>query len=313
MPEPVDDSERSVRGTQPVCLARTRLATLAPMGRVLVVGAGLMGSGIAQVAAVAGWDVTLRDVTRPALDTGMAAVERSLARMVDKQTVTADDRDAAMARIATTTDLDAAADADVVVEAVFEEVEVKREVFRELDRLANADAVLATNTSAIPVTTIAAATQRPERVVGTHFFSPVPMMRLVELVRGLRTSDDTLATARSFAEDLGKTCIVVERDVAGFVTTRLITALAMEAIALYESGVASAEDIDLACRLGFGHPMGPLATTDLTGVDILRHAALNVFAETGDPKFYPPELLSRMVDAGDLGRKTGRGFFSYDS
>jgi 3-hydroxybutyryl-CoA dehydrogenase len=283
------------------------------MGRVLVVGAGLMGSGITQVAAVAGWDVTLRDVTRPALDKGMAAVERSLARMVDKQTVTADDRDAAMARIATTTDLDAAADADVVVEAVFEEVEVKREVFRELDRLANADAVLATNTSAIPVTTIAAATQRPERVVGTHFFSPVPMMRLVELVRGLRTSDDTLATARSFAEDLGKTCIVVERDVAGFVTTRLITALAMEAIALYESGVASAEDIDLACRLGFGHPMGPLATTDLTGVDILRHAALNVYAETGDPKFYPPELLSRMVDAGDLGRKTGRGFFSYDS
>jgi 3-hydroxybutyryl-CoA dehydrogenase len=283
------------------------------MGRVLVVGAGLMGSGIAQVAAVAGWDVTLRDVTQPALDKGMAAVERSLARMVDKQTVTADDRDAAMARIATTTDLDAAADAELVVEAVFEEVEVKREVFRELDRLANADAVLATNTSAIPVTTIAAATQRPERVVGTHFFSPVPMMRLVELVRGLRTSDDTLATARSFAEDLGKTCIVVERDVAGFVTTRLITALAMEAIALYESGVASAEDIDLACRLGFGHPMGPLATADLTGVDILRHAALNVFAETGDLKFYPPELLSRMVDAGDLGRKTGRGFFSYDS
>jgi 3-hydroxybutyryl-CoA dehydrogenase len=283
------------------------------MGRVLVVGAGLMGSGIAQVAAVAGWDVALRDVTQPALDKGMAAVERSLARMVDKQTVTADDRDAALARIATTTDLDAAADADLVVEAVFEEVEVKREVFRELDRLANAEAVLATNTSAIPVTTIAAATQRPERVVGTHFFSPVPMMRLVELVRGLRTSDDTLATARSFAEDLGKTCIVVERDVAGFVTTRLITALAMEAIALYESGVASAEDIDLACRLGFGHPMGPLATADLTGVDILRHAALNVFAETGDLKFYPPELLSRMVDAGDLGRKTGRGFFSYDS
>jgi 3-hydroxybutyryl-CoA dehydrogenase len=283
------------------------------MGRVLVVGAGLMGSGIAQVAAVAGWDVTLRDVHRPALERGTAAIERSLARMVDKQTVTADDRDAAMARIATTTDLEAAAEADLVVEAVFEEVEVKREVFRELDRLASADAVLATNTSAIPVTTIAAATRRPERVVGTHFFSPVPMMRLVELVRGLRTSDETLATARRFAEDVGKTCIVVERDVAGFVTTRLITALAMEAIALYESGVASAEDIDLACRLGFGHPMGPLATTDLTGVDILRHAALNVYAETGDPKFYPPELLSRMVDAGDLGRKTGRGFFSYDS
>jgi len=283
------------------------------MSSVLVVGAGLMGSGIAQVAATAGWDVTLRDVTQQALDRGTAGIERSLARMVEKQSVTADDREAALGRIATTTDLDAAAEADLVVEAVFERVEIKHEVFRELDRLARQDTVLATNTSAIPITTIAAVTERPEQVVGTHFFSPVPMMRLVELVRGLKTSDATLATARDFAEDVGKTCIVVERDVAGFVTTRLISALAMEAIALYESGVASAEDIDLACKLGFGHAMGPLATTDLTGVDILRHATLNIHAETGDPKFYPPELLSRMVDAGDLGRKTGRGFFEYDS
>ena len=233
--------------------------------------------------------------------------------MVEKQTVSADDRDAALGRITSTTDLGAAAEADLVVEAVFERVDVKREVFAELDRLAGAQTVLATNTSAIPITTIAAATSRPDRVVGTHFFSPVPMMRLCELVRGLKTSDETLAAARAFAEDVGKTCIVVERDVAGFVTTRLISALAMEAIALYESGVASAEDIDLACRLGFGHTMGPLATTDLTGVDILRHAALNIHAETGDTKFYPPELLSRMVDAGDLGRKSGRGFFSYDT
>ena len=283
------------------------------MTRVLVVGAGLMGSGIAQVAAVAGWDVTVRDVTQQALDRGVAGIERSLARMVEKQTVSADDRDAALARITTTTDLDAAAEAELVVEAVFERVEVKHEVFRELDRLAADGTVLATNTSAIPITTIAAVTQRPEQVVGTHFFSPVPIMRLVELVRGLKTSDATLDYARDFAEGVGKTCIVVERDVAGFVTTRLISALAMEAVALYEAGVASAEDIDLACKLGFGHAMGPLATADLTGVDILRHATLNIHAETGDPKFYPPELLSRMVDAGDLGRKTGRGFFSYDS
>jgi 3-hydroxybutyryl-CoA dehydrogenase len=283
------------------------------MSRVLVVGAGLMGSGIAQVAAVAGWDVTVRDVTTQALDRGVAGIEGSLARMVEKQTVSPDDRDAALGRISTTTDLDAAAEAELVVEAVFERVEVKHEVFRELDRLASERAVLATNTSAIPITTIAAVTQRPEQVVGTHFFSPVPMMRLVELVRGLKTSDATLTTARDFAEGVGKTCIVVERDVAGFVTTRLISALAMEAVALYEAGVASAEDIDLACKLGFGHAMGPLATADLTGVDILRHATLNIHAETGDPKFFPPELLSRMVDAGDLGRKTGRGFFSYDS
>jgi len=283
------------------------------VGSVLVVGAGLMGSGIAQVAAVAGWDVTLRDVSDEALARGVAAIERSLARMVEKQSVTSGDRDAALGRVTTTTDLAAAAEADLVVEAVFEQLEVKREVFAELDRLAGEHTVLATNTSAIPITTIAAATARPDRVVGTHFFSPVPMMRLCELVRGLKTSDETLATARAFAEGVGKTCIVVERDVAGFVTTRLVSALAMEAIALYESGVASAEDIDLACKLGFGHAMGPLATTDLTGVDILRHATLNIHAETGDAKFYPPELLSRMVDAGDLGRKTGRGFFSYDT
>lgn len=282
-------------------------------GALLVVGAGLMGGGIAQVAATAGWQVRLHDVTDEALARGTAAVERSLGKLVDKQAVTAEDRDAALGRITTTTDLDAAAEADLVVEAVFEQVDAKRAVFAELDRLAPEHAVLATNTSAIPITTIAAATERPEQVVGTHFFSPVPLMRLVELVRGLKTSDETLATARAFAEEVGKTCIVVQRDVAGFVTTRLVSALAMEAVALYESGVASAEDIDLACRLGFGHPMGPLTTADLTGVDILRHAALNIHAETGDPKFYPPELLSRMVDAGDLGRKSGRGFFTYDS
>ncbi|MGH8827044.1 MAG: 3-hydroxyacyl-CoA dehydrogenase family protein, partial [Jiangellaceae bacterium] len=144
-----------------------------------------------------------------------------------------------------------------------------------------------------------------------HFFSPVPMMALCELVRGYKTSDDTLAAARSFAESVGKTCIVVNRDVAGFVTTRLISALVVEAIKLYESGVASADDIDLACKLGFGHAMGPLATTDLTGVDVLRHATLNIYNETGDPKFFPPELLSRMAAAGDLGRKSGRGFYTY--
>ncbi len=281
-------------------------------GNCCVVGAGLMGSGIAQVAATAGWEVTLRDVTDEALARGRSSVEESLDRLVKKQRLSADDKEAALGRISTTTDLEAAADADIVVEAVFERVEAKQDVFRELDRVCREDAVLATNTSAIPVTTIASVTERPERVVGTHFFSPVPMMQLCELVRGLKTTDETLATARSFAEELGKTCIVVERDVAGFVTTRLVAALAMEAVALVESGVATAEDVDLACRLGFGHPMGPLATTDLTGVDILRHAALNIHTETGDAKFFPPELLSRMVDAGDLGRKTGRGFFSYE-
>ncbi|HEY7174737.1 MAG TPA: 3-hydroxyacyl-CoA dehydrogenase family protein, partial [Micromonosporaceae bacterium] len=182
---------------------------------------------------------------------------------------------------------------------------------RELDRLCKQDAVLATNTSAIPVTQIAAVTARPEAVVGTHFFSPVPMMKLCELVRGFKTSDVTLATARAFAESVGKTCVVVNRDVAGFVTTRLISALAVEAVKLVESGVVSAEDLDVACQLGFGHTMGPLATIDLTGIDVLLHATRNIYADTADDKFFPPELLQRMVTAGDLGRKSGRGFYEY--
>ena len=282
------------------------------VGVVGVVGAGLMGAGIAQVAAVAGHRVVLRDVTDEALGRGRAGIERSLSRFVAKGQLEQVAADEALGRITTVTDLDAVGDADVVVEAVFEDIEVKHEVFRVLDQVCRDGAVLATNTSAIPITRIAAVTDRPEAVVGTHFFSPVPMMGLCELVRGHRTSDATLAAARAFAEGVGKTCVVVTRDVAGFVTTRLICALAMEAVRLVETGVATAEDVDTACRLGFGHAMGPLATTDLTGVDILRNATMNIYAETADEKFFPPESLTRMVAAGDLGRKSGRGFYTYD-
>lgn len=270
-----------------------------------------MGSGIAQVSAQAGWDVVLRDVTDEALRRGTDGIRASYDKFVAKGKLTADDAEAALGRITATTDLDAAADADVVVEAVFEKLEVKHEIFRTLDKLVKDGAILASNTSAIPITKIAAVTERPERVVGTHFFSPVPMMQLCELVRGYKTSDETLATAREFAESTGKTCIVVNRDVAGFVTTRLISALVVEAAKLYESGVASVEDIDLACKLGFGHAMGPLATADLTGVDILLHATGNIYTESQDEKFAPPELMRRMVDAGDIGRKSGQGFYKH--
>jgi 3-hydroxybutyryl-CoA dehydrogenase len=280
-------------------------------GTLAVIGAGLMGSGIAQVAAQAGWTVTLRDLDDAAVRRGLDAIRDSLERFAAKGRLPADQVEETLARITPTTELDAAGEADIVVEAVFEKLEVKQDVFRSLDKLCRPEAVLATNTSAIPITRIAAATERPESVVGTHFFSPVPMMKLCELVRGLKTSDATLATARSFAEELGKTCVVVNRDVAGFVTTRLITALVVEAVRLVESGVMSAEDLDTACKLGFGHAMGPLATADLTGVDILLHAAHNIYADTADPKFFPPELMQRMVLAGDLGRKSGRGFHSY--
>lgn len=279
--------------------------------QVAVIGAGLMGSGIAQVAAAAGIEVTLRDITDEALQRGKDAIEKSLTRFAQKGKLADSDVEAALGRITLTTDLDAAASADLVIEAVFESLDVKRELFSTLDSLCKDGAVLASNTSAIPITQIAAATERPESVVGTHFFSPVPMMALCELVRGYKTSDETLAAARSFAEQTGKTCIVVNRDVAGFVTTRLISALANEAVRLLETGVATAEDIDAACKLGFGHAMGPLATLDLTGIDIMRNAGNNIYNDTRDAKFAPPELLSRMVVAGDLGRKTGQGFYSY--
>ncbi|MFF9093597.1 MULTISPECIES: 3-hydroxyacyl-CoA dehydrogenase family protein [unclassified Streptomyces] len=279
--------------------------------KLAVIGAGLMGSGIAQVSAQAGWDVVLRDVTDEALTRGTDGIKASYDKFVSKGKLAAEDAEAALARITATTDLDAAADADLVVEAVFEKLEVKHEIFRALDKIVRPETVLASNTSAIPITKIAAATERPERVVGVHFFSPVPMMQLVELVRGYKTSDETLATARAFAESVGKTCIVVNRDVAGFVTTRLISALVVEATKLYESGVATAEDIDTACKLGFGHAMGPLATADLTGVDILLHATSNIYTESQDEKFAPPELMRRMVDAGDIGRKSGQGFYTY--
>jgi 3-hydroxybutyryl-CoA dehydrogenase len=242
---------------------------------------------------------------------GLSGIRASLEKFAAKGTIEADDVETTLARITPTTELEAAGDADIVVEAVFERLEIKQEVFRALDRICAPGAVLATNTSAIPVTQIAAVTERPESVVGTHFFSPVPMMKLCELVRGYKTSDETLATVRAFAEEIGKTVVVVNRDIAGFVTTRLITALVMEAVKLVESGVISPEDLDTACKLGFGHAMGPLATTDLTGVDVLLHATKNIYTDTGDEKFFPPELLQRMVTAGDLGRKTGKGFYSY--
>ncbi|MFC8264134.1 3-hydroxyacyl-CoA dehydrogenase family protein [Streptomyces cinereoruber] len=279
--------------------------------KLAVIGAGLMGSGIAQVSAQAGWDVVLRDVTDAALTRGTDGIKASYDRFVAKGKLDAADADAALGRITATTDLEAVADADVIVEAVFENLDVKHEIFRSLDKVAKDGAVLASNTSAIPITKIAAVTARPEAVVGTHFFSPVPMMQLCELVRGYKTSDATLAAAREFAESVGKTCIVVNRDVAGFVTTRLIAALVVEAAKLQESGVATAEDIDIACKLGFGHAMGPLATADLTGIDILVNAADNIYTESQDEKFAPPEVMRRMVDAGDIGRKSGQGYYTY--
>ena len=270
-----------------------------------------MGSGIAQVTSLGGSAVTLIDTDAGALERAQAAIRSSLDRFVAKEKVSAEDAEAAQARITVSTDLEAAAGSQIAVEAVFERLAVKQEVFRKLSAVCSPETVLATNTSAIPITEIAAAATHPERVVGTHFFSPVPMMRLCELVRGIHTSDEALAAARKFAEAAGKICVVVNRDVAGFATTRLICAFVNEAARLVEDGVISAEDLDTACRLGFGHPMGPLATADLTGIDVITHATENIYEDTADPKFFPPALLRRLVAAGEIGRKSGKGFFDY--
>ncbi len=281
-------------------------------GTVGVVGAGLMGAGIAQVASVAGYDVVMHDVDDAALERGRRAIAASQQRLVAKGALSADVVAAAGERVRTTTDLATFADCEFVVEAVFEDLATKRAVFGELEGIVHTDAVLATNTTAIPISQVAQAVATPERVVGTHFFSPVPVMKLCELVRGEHTSDTTLRRAREFAESVGKTCIVVERDVAGFVTSRLLVAFLNEAMSLVESGVATAEDIDTACKLGFGHAMGPLATLDLTGLDVIAHAAAVIYEETGDAKFAPPPVLLRMVADGELGRKAGRGFYRYE-
>ena len=277
---------------------------------VAVVGAGLMGAGIAQVAAQVGYQVRLFDVEAPALDRGLEAVTRSTSRLVEKGQLDVSTEDV-LARIRPTTELSDLADAFIAVEAVFERLDVKQAVFRSLDAVLGPGAVLATNTSALPVTQLAEVTSRPDRVVGTHFFSPVPLMALCELIRGAQTSDETLAVAREFAEAVGKTCVVVNRDVAGFVTTRLMSALVVEAAKLVDDGVATPADIDVACRLGFGHAMGPLETVDLVGLDVMVDAADNIAAESPGTTFQVPEMLREMVRQGRLGRKSGRGFYEY--
>lgn len=282
--------------------------------RVAIIGAGLMGSGIAQVSALAGKQVRIFD--NADLVRGQSLLDESLARFVKKGTLTQDAVEEITTRIEFTSDFaHAVTDCDIAIEAVFEHLEVKQDIFQKLDQFAPAHAILASNTSALPISQIASVVKDPSRVVGTHFFSPVPMMKLCELVRGQATSDLTLQRAREFAESIGKECIVVNRDIAGFVTTRLILTLVLEAARLVESGIATAADVDLACKLGFGHAMGPLATADLTGIDVLRNASLNIVNEgetiEAAEHFLPPALIDELVAQGKLGRKSGSGFHSY--
>lgn len=283
---------------------------MSEIAKVVVIGAGTMGHGIAQVCAQSGLSVTLTDVSDAALAKGLAGIDKSLERMVQKGKMAGEARDRTRAAIATSTDPAAAsASADLVVEAVPENMALKLDLFRAVSARAPAHTLFGTNTSSLSVTEIAGATSDPSRVVGLHFFNPVPVMELLEIVRGLGTSDATTEAARAFAARIGKRPIVVN-DSPGFATSRLGVILGCEAIRMLETGVASAEDIDAAMELGYRHPMGPLRLTDLVGLDVRLAILEHLHRELGE-QFRPPALLRQMVRAGRLGKKVGRGFYEY--
>jgi 3-hydroxybutyryl-CoA dehydrogenase len=275
-----------------------------------VVGAGTMGNGIAQVFAASGFDVKMRDVGQAQLDRGMGSIQKSLSRFVEKGKISQEDSEAAIGRISTTTEVSELAGCDLVVEAIFENFDAKAEVFRELDKLLRPEAILASNTSSIDITRLAAVTGRPDRFIGMHFFNPVPLMQLVEIIRGLATGDETYHTIRDLAERLGKTPVEV-RDYPGFVSNRVLMPMINEAVfALYE-GVATKEDIDTVMKLGMNHPMGPLTLADFIGLDVCLDILTVLHDGFKDPKYRPCPLLVKMVQAGRLGRKTGEGFYKY--
>ena len=275
-----------------------------------VVGCGLMGSGIVEVVARVGLEAIYLETTDELVEAGRGRIEASTARALDRKKLTAEDRDAMLGRVNGVTDAAAFADVDLVIEAATEDPAIKLETFRKLSDVTREDVVLASNTSSIPIATLGAATGRPDLVIGMHFFNPPPVMGLVELTPSLSTSEETVAFARGFGERLGKT-VVVAKDHAGFIVNRLLTPYLCAAIALYDEGFASREDIDTAMTLGMNHPMGPLALADFIGLDTVMQIAEVLHGEFRDPMYAPPPRLQRMVDAGHLGRKSGKGFYDY--
>ncbi|MBK9608039.1 MAG: 3-hydroxybutyryl-CoA dehydrogenase [Betaproteobacteria bacterium] len=275
-----------------------------------IIGAGTMGNGIAQIAAQAGLDVLMLDVSDAALQRGMAAVTGSLERLVKKEKISAADKGAIMARIKGTTAIADFAAADYCIEAATENETLKLKILMDADMVLRPDVVVATNTSSISITRLAAATGRPDRFIGMHFFNPVPLMALVELIRGLQTSDATMAAAEALAKRLGKTPIAV-RNAPGFVVNRILCPMINEAIFACAEGLASPEEIDAGMKLGCNHPIGPLALADMIGLDVMLAVMLVLYEGFNDPKYRPAPLLREMVDAGYLGRKSGRGFYTY--
>ena len=278
--------------------------------KIAVLGAGQMGNGITQVAACAGFDVTMLDIKQEYVDRGISSIEKSLAKLVSKERMTQQDADAARARISSGIDRSVCADSDLVIEAVPEILSLKIEIFEELDRICKADCILASNTSSISITEIAAATNRADKVIGMHFMNPVPIMKLVEIINGKDTSEETNTAVIQASEKMGKTALSCN-DSPGFVSNRILCPMLNEAILTLQEGVAQPEAIDGIMKLGMNHPIGPLALSDLIGLDTLLHI-MNVLHEgMGDDKYAPAPLLIQMVEEGKLGRKTGQGFYDY--
>jgi 3-hydroxybutyryl-CoA dehydrogenase len=280
--------------------------------KIGVIGAGQMGNGIAQVAALAGYEVIMADLSGPATQKGMATIEKSLGKLLAKERISAELRDATLSRLSTTTSIEDAAQCDLVIEAVVESAAVKQQVFQTLDKAAAAHTILASNTSSISITKIGGFTDRADKVVGMHFMNPVPIMKLVELIRGLATSDETYLAVKTASERMGKTTVLAQ-DYPGFIVNRVLMPMINEAVYTLMEGVGSVEDIDVAMKLGTNQPMGPLTLADFIGLDTCLAIMEVLHVNLGDSKYRPCPLLRKYVDAGWLGRKSGRGFYSYEA